>query len=202
MPRNFEIGPLKWKRGAIRDPRIAMRIVIGVLLAANLAAAVIAFHPFGGADPREEQAALGQQLAGLEKRVAANRRLVNNVETARKDGDKFVQQYITESRAFASTIREELARVVKESGVKPLASQVGDPELIEGSNSVYQVRITAGFEGSYASLKKVVEFLDKSPRFLILETMSVTSPQQQSGQVVSFNLVLDTFERAAAGAEL
>ncbi len=202
MPRNFEIGPLKWKRGTIKDPRVVMRLIIGVLLAANLAAAVIAFHPFGGADPREEQAALGQQLAGLEKRVAANRRLVNNVEAARQQGDKFVEQYITDARAFSSTIREELARIVKESGVKPLASQIGEPELIEGSNSVYQVRITAGFEGSYASLKKVVDLLDKSQRFLILETMQVTSPQQQAGQLVSVNLVMDTFEKANVGAEL
>src|SRR5260370_42382366 len=43
MPRNFNLSELKWK-----DPRVAMRAVLGILLLANLVAAVIAFKPFGG----------------------------------------------------------------------------------------------------------------------------------------------------------
>ena len=45
MPRSFDISTVKW-----RDPRVAVRAVLGVLLAANLAAAVIAFKPFGVSD--------------------------------------------------------------------------------------------------------------------------------------------------------
>ena len=41
MPKSFKIG-------AIKDPRVVMRAIMGVLLAGNLATAVIAFHPFGG----------------------------------------------------------------------------------------------------------------------------------------------------------
>ncbi len=205
MPRNFNLGPLPWKRGALKDPRVVMRLVIGVLLMANLAAAVIAFDPFGGPGPREEQATLGQQLATLSKRVAANRQLVDKVEGARKEGDQFVEKYVTDNRVLSSTIREELVRVAKEAGITVGTSQLGDPELIEGSNSIYMVKVTAGFEGSYASLRKLVELLDKSPRFFILETMQVTSPQQQqrqpSGQTVTVNLVLDMFSRTASGAK-
>src|ERR1035441_8604928 len=76
MPRNFSLGKMKLTGVSIKDPRVAMRAIIGVLLAANLAAAVIAFKPFGGSagDLRLEQAALGRQLTELEKRAGAARR--------------------------------------------------------------------------------------------------------------------------------
>jgi len=41
MTRNFD-----WAK--IKQPRVAVRALIGVLVAANLAAAVMAFRPFGG----------------------------------------------------------------------------------------------------------------------------------------------------------
>jgi len=40
MPKDF--------KAAIKDPRVVMRAIIGVLLAANLVAAILAFKPFGG----------------------------------------------------------------------------------------------------------------------------------------------------------
>ena len=50
-----------------KEPRILLRGIMGALLAANLAAAVIAFKPFGGSadDLQREEAALNQQLTGL-----------------------------------------------------------------------------------------------------------------------------------------
>jgi hypothetical protein len=67
--------------------------------------------------------------------------------------------------------------------------------------------ITAGYEGPYESLKKFVEMVDKSPRFLIVENMTVVSPQQQQQQKgqtqtqnVNVALKLDTFVRETPGA--
>src|SRR5881296_3501938 len=95
MPRNFNLNlsGLKWK-----DPRVAMRAILGVLLLANLVAAVIAFKPFGGSadDLRREQASLQSQLTRLKAQVASTRRLVDKVETARREGDEFLEKYMTD----------------------------------------------------------------------------------------------------------
>ena len=68
MPRNFSVNlaGLKWK-----DPRVAMRAVLGILLLANLVTAVIAFKPFGGSadDLRRDRNALQQQLGGVYQRL-------------------------------------------------------------------------------------------------------------------------------------
>jgi hypothetical protein len=73
MIKNFEWG----KIDKIKEPRVAMRALIGLLLAANLAAAVMAFHPFGGSadDLRRRAGSLGDQLAAAQARVAITRRL-------------------------------------------------------------------------------------------------------------------------------
>jgi hypothetical protein len=38
----------KDSKAALHDPRVVFRAILGVLLAVNLAAAVLAFRPFGG----------------------------------------------------------------------------------------------------------------------------------------------------------
>ena len=179
MPKSFSLGAISLTGVSIKDPRVAVRAVIGLLLAANLAAAVLAFRPFGGsaADLRLEQAALGNQLTELEKRAGAARRLVDKVEMARREGDDFLRKYMVDRRTMASAIAEELNRMAKEAGVRALPGQLQlDP--IEGSDTLEMVSITAGYEGTYANLKKLVEMVDKSPRFLIVENMTVVSPQQ------------------------
>src|SRR5205823_164969 len=99
MLRNFNLGG-KIARPSIRDPRVIMRAVIGLLLAANLVVAVIAFKPFGGSadDLRQTERSLRSQLAALSARVSSGKRLVSKVENARKEGDQFLEKYVTEHR--------------------------------------------------------------------------------------------------------
>lgn len=202
MPRNFDLAArLKWKGVAIKEPRVAMRAIIGTLLVANLAAAVIAFKPFGGSadDLRREQSALRRQLTDLEARVAAGKRLVDKVEAARREGDQFLAKYVTDRDTMASTIQEELNRTAKEAGVKMLPTSM-QTDAIEGSDTLRMMTIAAGCEGTYANLTKFVNLLDKSPRFLIIENMQAAP--QQSGQSLTVGLKVDTFVKQAPGGEL
>ena len=202
MPRNFKLaGKLKWKGRAIKQPRVLLRAMIGTLLAANLVAAVMAFKPFGGSadDLRRQQEALRVQLTRLQARIAASKRLVEKVETARREGDQFLAKYVTARRTMSSTIQEELNRTAKEAGIKSLPATLA-LEPIEGSDTLEMMTISAGYEGTYAGLTKFVNLLDKSPRFLIIENMQ-TAPQQ-GGQALNVTLKLDTFVRETAGPSL
>jgi Tfp pilus assembly protein PilO len=198
MPRNFSLN-LKGLR--FRDPRVAARAAVGVLLAANVAAALIAFHPWGGSaeDLRREQDALRAQIGRARVRLAGTRALVAKVEGAREQGDRFLKDYITDRRVTYSMIAEELIRTAKEAGIKE-KERTYQLDPVEGSDTLYQMTISAGYEGAYANLTKFINLLDKSPRFLIIESM-VAAPQQ-SGQNLNVSLKLDTFVTEAPGSTI
>jgi Tfp pilus assembly protein PilO len=187
MPKNFNLGGLKWT-----DPRVVMRAVLGLLLLANLVVAVIAFKPFGGGadDLRRDRNLLQQQLAQLQGQVSKARKLVDKVSTARSQGDQFLGKYFTERRVVTSTIQGELVQIAKDAGItyQPTTWTL---EPIEGSDTLGMMTINAGCQGTYASLSKFVNLVDKSPRFLIIESM-VAAPQQ-TGQVLNVTIKVDTF---------
>jgi Tfp pilus assembly protein PilO len=184
----------------LKDPRVAARIVLGTLLAANLVAAIYAFKPFGGSaeDLMREEQALRKQLQDLQVRQARSKALVDKVQLARTEGDVFLGKYVTDRRVTFSIIVAELNSAAKEAGIKPReASMVLDP--IEGSDTLSMMTITAGYEGTYANLTKFVNLLDKSQRFLIIENM-VAAPQQ-GGQNLNVSLKLDAFVKDLPGSE-
>jgi hypothetical protein len=203
MPRSFSFGKAGLAGLRVKDPRVAMRAIIGVLLLANVAAAVIAFRPLGGsaADLRREQASLGARLADERSRIRVASGLVDKMDLARREGDRFLNAYVIDRQQLSSTLEGELSAMAKQAGIRPLPSQMSSEE-IEGSDTFQMVRITAGFEGDYASLRKLLELLDKSPRLLIVESMTAQTPQtQQSSKVVNVTLTLDAFVRDMPGAK-
>jgi Tfp pilus assembly protein PilO len=201
MRRNFKLAAIRWKRVTIRDPRVAMRALIGVLLLANLVVAVIALRPFGGSadDLRQEQGSLRQQLTALQSKVTGGKRMVSKVETARREGDQFLAKYVTERRVMTSTVQEELNRMAKEAGGSYLPITMNQ-EPIEGSDTLWMLTINAGYQGTYANLSKFVNLVDKSSLFLIIENMQLAP--QQSGQNLNVSVKLLTFFRDQPGASL
>jgi len=195
----------------VKDPRVAMRVVIGVLLAANLAAAVMAFHPFGGGadDLRRQQQALTAQMAQLQADLKAGKELVAKVQTARAEGDDFLNKYFMNSQAEAALMLGELQKSEQEAGIK-VRTEAFTEEDVEGSNTLHRVTTQVGLEGSYANLAKFVNLLDKSPRFLIIESMNASAPQQQekgpvnaqAGQTLSVTLKIDAYIKDTPGAAL
>ena len=196
MPRNFDLGKLGLRGVTVKDPRFAMRVIIGVLLVANLVVAVITFKPFGGSaeDLRREQQSLTAQLAALQKKLAYSKQLVAKVQTAHIEGDEFVDRFFMNESTTSAMIITELTDTAKEAGVKMGTAQF-NRETIEGSDDMEVLTTQVGFEGTYANLTKFVNLLDKSPRFLIIENLQASAPQQQGGNALNVSLKIDAFVR-------
>lgn len=191
MPRNFSLGTL-----TLKDPRVAVRVVLGILLLANMVAAVIVFKPFGGSaeDLLREQQLLSAQLSQLDSRLAVTRKLVTKVKGARDAGDAFLAEYFIDEHTAASTILQELNNTATSAGVVMGQAQL-NREPIEGSDTLLMQTMQIGFEGTYANLTKFINLLDKSPRFLIIENLQASAPQQQGGQRLTVTLKIDAFLR-------
>lgn len=206
MPRSFSVSPsllVGGSRLSLKDPRVLVRVGLGVLVLANIVAALMALKPWGGSaeDLAREKEGLEQQLSSMRARLAKTKALVGKAERARQEGDGFLTQYTTDRRTTFSTIFAELERVAHDAGIQPRpVSTELDP--VEGSNTLYQMTISAAYEGTYASLTKFVNLLDKSPRFLIIENMTAVPQQNNAADLLSVSVKLDTFVREQPGSPI
>jgi Tfp pilus assembly protein PilO len=200
MPKNFSMEG-RMKLGGVTDPRVVMRVIIGLLLAANLAAAVIAFKPFGGSadDLRQDRERLASQLKQLQDRIKTSKDLVDKVQTASSQGDQFVSKYFMDVQTVSSSILIELSQTATEASIK-MGQATFDHQAIEGSDSLVKWTITVGFDGTYANLTKFIHMVDKSPRFLIIESMQAAAPQAQGGQSLNVTLKILAFVKDVPGA--
>jgi len=194
MPRNlnFKVNP--------KDPRLVMRAILGVLLLANVVGAVMVLKPFGGSaeDLRRERQSLESQLSKLQSSLVGKRKLVEKVQTAREDGDQFLDEFFMNEPTTSFVILEELTKDAKEAGIQMGQAQ-WNREPIEGSDTMLMLSMQVGFEGTYANLTKFVNLVDKSDRFMIIESMQAAAPQQQGGQRINVTLKIDTFVKDVAG---
>jgi Tfp pilus assembly protein PilO len=193
MPRNFNFNFRLPSATTLREPQVLVRVALGVLLLANLIAAAIAFH-FVGDSPET----LNQQLAGAlaEKQTAQahlnrSRALTGNIEKGKGEGERFLSTYMTTRRYTFSTIIGELNETSKASGMKMQDATIAPLDPIEGSEDLDMMTLSVNFEGGYAELVKFVNLLDRSRRFLIIESLTVTP--RPKGEVLVVNVRLNTF---------
>ena len=202
MSRSFSVSPrlLAGSHLNVKDPRVLVRAALALLVIANIVAALLVFKPWGGSaeDLAREQVNLEQQLASMQARLAKTKTLVAKAQRARQEGDGFLADYTMDRRTTFSTIFAELERVAHDAGIQPRpVSYELDP--VEGSDTLYQMNISAAYEGSYANLTKFVNLLDKSPRFLIIESLMAAPQQSNTGDLLSVSIKLDTFVREQPG---
>jgi Tfp pilus assembly protein PilO len=189
MPRNFRV---RIPQFSVKDPRVAARAILGVLALANIVAALIAFKPWGGS-PEElgrQRQQLTQQVEQLKTRLQHTKELASKVEHARSEGDRFLSEYMMDRRTTFSTIVAEMDKAANTAGLKQRERSY-NLEAVEGSETISQMTVTSGYEGPYSNLVKFVNVLDKSPRFLVIESLQA-SPQQGS-QSLNILVKLDTF---------
>jgi type IV pilus assembly protein PilO len=138
-------------------------------------------------------------LTSLRAQVAKSQKLVEKVQTARVAGEEFMHEYITDYRVVTSTMQGELVNMAESSGVilQPTSTSL---EAVDGSDSLFKLRLNAGCQGTYASLAKFINLMDRSSRFLIIESLSATPVQ--AGDKLNVTLQVDTYIRQRPGEVL
>jgi len=192
MARSFNILKLDW-----RDRRTVMRAAMALLLAANVVAALVLLKPWGGSasDLARKLDERRRELVQQNMRLERTRIVAAKVEKARSEGDQFLGDYTLVRRTAFSTLISEINAMAIKAGMKPKeSSYVLEP--VEGSEALEQLTLSVNYEGSYTSLTQFVRSLDKSNRFLIIE--SLQAAPQPSG-ILSVNLKVDIFVRQPAG---
>jgi hypothetical protein len=171
-----------------------LRVLVGVLLGANLiAAGILMFPPGGSAEDLEKQlASLQGQAVTKRALLEKTRQHVAAVELGRAEGDQFLGQYFLGRRAAAENLLTALGAAEAGSKIKEKGwSATFNP--IDGSDTLSMMSITATYEGEYGDLLHFVHEIDKSPALMIIESLSAVP--QTGSKTLSISLKLDTFVR-------
>jgi Tfp pilus assembly protein PilO len=186
--------------GAASNPRLAARLVLAVLVAANLVAAVLVLRPWeGSADSLEKRAAsLRLELKRQQVQVERLRGLVGKVQTARTEGDTFMASNLLNRRTVSSNLLGELDQLARTAGIKQKEVTFSF-EPVEGSEALSRAEIVANYDGAYGDLMHFLNLLDHSQRLLIVDSLAAT-PQPQ-GQLLGITLKLNAFVSEAATPE-
>lgn len=189
MPRSFNANLNVWppnNAGAV------IRLLLGVLLAADLVAGYFVLRPPGGS-PHELSTQFDDLRTQLRQRrmsLERTRLLASKIEAGRGQGENFSLKYFLPRRVAYSAIVAELNDAAAKAKVRPKESSFGT-EPVEGSDTLSMMQISANFEGAYPDLIQFVNLLDKSNRFLIIEGLGATP--QQGSSLLNVTLKLDTF---------
>ncbi|MBI3667224.1 MAG: type 4a pilus biogenesis protein PilO [Acidobacteria bacterium] len=179
-------------------PLRKVRIVLAALFLFDVVFYLFAIGPLGESDRNRAQqlANIRRQVADRSKQVQTLSAIVGKVETARTEGDKLLGSLTMPRRTAFSAIVSELDQAGKMAGVE-LRERTFEVEPIEGSDTLSMMTVTGGLQGSYDSLVKFLNLLDKSQRFLIIQSLGA-APQQsgaQSGGALNVTIKLDAFVR-------
>ena len=196
MFKNFRLpsaGGVAWK-----NTQGLLRIGVVLLGAANLIAAAFAFHWFGNPalDTEEQVRATQRQLAQTQARLLQSRSMEGKVEQAREAGDQFLTAYMTDRRNTYSSVLSEMNRIAGEAHMKSKEKALPPLQPIEGSDNLSIMTLTANYEGTYAELLQFVNLLDKSRRFIIIESLQATPVQ--GGNTLNISIQVNTFVRGDA----
>lgn len=175
-----------------RDQKFVMRLVIGGLLLLNLVALWMLISPPGGsAEELEERLmTLRSQLNQKKAVLKQTRGHAEKISLSQTEIQKFESEYFTNRRFASSTFVAELGKAAKDAGIRQKENLFLFDE-VEGSEDLSMMTITASYEGTYPDLLHFINNLDRSPRFLILDTLTAT-PQQGSG-ILNVTVKLNAF---------
>jgi hypothetical protein len=199
MPR-IDISAVRDRmRVSSHNPRLIARVVLGVLVLANMAAALIVFKPWAGSagDLDRRAADLRQQVGQREVTLDRLRGTVNKVQTGRTEGDHFMDGYLLSRRTVSSRLLSDLDRMARTANIRQKEVNFGF-EPIEGSDTLTKASIIANYEAAYPDLVHFLNLLDRSPQLLIIDSLTAT-PQPQ-GMLLNITMKLNAFVREGGSA--
>jgi hypothetical protein len=193
MLKSFNVWPPN-------NPRAVIRLILGVLLAANLVAGYFVIRPIGGSpqELREQAAAMRNQIRQQQAALDRTSSLSSKIESGRNEGDQFMSKYFLPRRTAYSTIMADLNDLAGQTKVTPKEGAYAI-EPIEGSDTLEMMQLSVNYEATYPDLIRFVNLVDKADRLLVVESLNATP--QQIGAKLNIMLKLDTFVREDGSAQ-
>lgn len=169
-------------------------VCLAVLALFDVAFWLFAVQPMASraADRETAIAALETLVEQKHESVGNLRKSVERVAAAREAGDGLLEQLTFDGQRTFSELLTELGDAATQAGVEIRETDYATEE-IAGNERYGMVSVTANFHGRYENLVKLLNRLDRSNDFLIVESLAAR-PRQETGDL-QITMRIDTFVR-------
>jgi len=182
-------------KGDLRDVRVQLLIVVGVLLLVDVAAGILMLSPAGRSRGAREKEFEQLRVEKLEKTmaVAPVRGMDQKIETAREQETKFNEERLTNRYSMMS---EQIAHIAKEAGVNVASVKYDQNKANKTTPAGYdEVGITVQIRGTYGQDIRFINAVEREKFMLLIDGVSFGGMQ---GDNLTVSLHLSTFLRSQA----
>jgi Tfp pilus assembly protein PilO len=180
-PRN---NSRKWKL-AVKIALACLLVLDGALIFANVRIA--------GEAPQsqaQERNRLAQKEKLLATDVAKGQAVEKHLPDVGKECDAFYRSNLLPESSGYSTVISDLGQMGKDAGVQ--ISGTGYHETAVKDRGLSEVQISAAVQGDYQSLIRFINSLEHSPRFYVLDGLTLAS---ETSGAIKLNVTLRTYFR-------
>ena len=176
----------------LRQARRRIYVVLGVLLAADIAAAVVLLTPIAGSGAARQQEfdAVRRQFKQNMQVVIPPDQVQSRVDQARTQIDAFYKDRLA---GGASALSTELGKLAAASGVRLNSARY--VELESDLPGLVHVRVDASISGDYVATVKFINAVERDKMFFIVDQVNLG--EQQSG-TVRLAVGVETYVKGAA----
>jgi type IV pilus assembly protein PilO len=176
----------------LRRARQRIYVIVGVLLAVDLAAAAVLLTPIlaTGTARQQEFDSVRRQVKQKMQIVVPPEQVQTRVEEARKPIDSFYKDRLA---GGASALSAELGKLASASGVRLNAARYTemDPDL----PGLTHVRLDASISGDYLSAVKFINAVERDKMFFIMDNVGLA---EQQGGNVRLAVTMETYLKSGA----
>jgi hypothetical protein len=176
----------------LRQARHRIYIILGVLLAVDIAAAVVLLTPIAGVGAKRQQEfdAVRRQVQHKLQVVIPPDQVQTRVNEARTQIEGFFKDRLAPS---ASALSSELGKLATSNGVRLNSARYS--ELDSDLPGLTHVRIDANITGDYLAAVKFINAAERDRMFFIINDVGLT---EQQGGSVGLGVSLETYLKSGA----
>lgn len=172
--------------------RRSMYVILGVLLAIDVAAAVVLLTPIAGSGAARQQEfdAIRRQVQHKLQVVIPPDQVQARVNEARTQIDAFLKERLAPS---ASSLSSELGKLATSTGVRLTGAKYSEVE--SDMPGLSHVVVDAIITGDYLAAVKFVNAVERDKMFFLINNVALT---EQQGGNVSLNVSVETYVKSEA----
>lgn len=183
---------MKSRRTNSRKWKLVVKIVLACVLAVDAALLIVNWRAASEAPQAQarERATLAEKVRILQADVQKGRQIEQHLPSLSKDCDDFYQRDLLPSSSGDTAVISDIGQMAKDAGVE--TSGLGLHEKEMKGRGLEEVEISGSIQGNYQSLIQLINDIERSPHFYLLDGLSLSS--EKSG-VVKLQVNLRTYFR-------